>query len=172
VKNGKATVIGPEVIEALLPHRSPLLLVERVTGLTLGGRPRIVAELELTGREPVFAGHFPGRPIWPGAYGLEGLAQAGGLLVALILIKEATGTDPLIAIATQERPVGMPMAGTMGSAQIKFRAPIEPPARIEYRVHSRGAFGPLHRLEGEIVIAGRCHASGEFALAVDRGEGP
>ena len=70
-----------ERIQALLPHRYPFLLVDRVTGL--------VPNQHLTGlknvsvNEPFFQGHFPGHPVMPGVLIIEALAQASGLLVFL-----------------------------------------------------------------------------------------
>jgi len=65
-------------IQEILPHRYPFLLVDRVNTLDKG--ENIVAFKNVSISEPVFEGHFPGHPIYPGVMILEGLAQAGGLL--------------------------------------------------------------------------------------------
>lgn len=62
----------------MLPHRYPLLLVDRVMELDPG--KRILAIKNVTISEPFFQGHFPGRPIMPGVLILEAMAQAGGIL--------------------------------------------------------------------------------------------
>ncbi len=62
----------------LLPHRYPMLLVDRV--LELEPSVRISAIKNVTMNEPFFTGHFPGRPVMPGVMMLEALAQADGLL--------------------------------------------------------------------------------------------
>src|SRR5215207_11100761 len=67
-----------EILE-LLPHRYPFVLVDRVLEFTPG--VRIVALKNVTINEPFFTGHFPGRPVMPGVLLLEGMAQAGGLLL-------------------------------------------------------------------------------------------
>ncbi|MFA6987012.1 MAG: 3-hydroxyacyl-ACP dehydratase FabZ [Arenimonas sp.] len=68
-------------IQALLPHRYPFLLVDRV--LELEPNQRILAVKNVTINEPFFQGHFPGHPVMPGVLVLEALAQAGGLLTQL-----------------------------------------------------------------------------------------
>ena len=68
-------------IQALLPHRYPFLLVDRV--LELEPNKRILASKCVSINEPFFLGHFPGHPVMPGVLVLEALAQAGGLLTQL-----------------------------------------------------------------------------------------
>jgi len=65
-------------IMALLPHRYPFLLIDRVVEIELG--KRIVAYKNITFNEDVFNGHFPGAPIFPGVMIIEALAQASGVL--------------------------------------------------------------------------------------------
>lgn len=65
-------------IMALLPHRYPLLLVDRV--LELVPNERILAYKNISVNEEVFTGHFPGAPIFPGVLTIEALAQASGIL--------------------------------------------------------------------------------------------
>jgi 3-hydroxyacyl-[acyl-carrier-protein] dehydratase len=76
-----ALPIGIERIQALLPHRYPFLLVDRVVEFEPG--KRILAWKNVTGNEPFFQGHFPGHPVMPGVLILEALAQVGGLLTQL-----------------------------------------------------------------------------------------
>ena len=71
-------MIDIEEILALLPHRYPFILVDRVLELTPG--KTIVALKNVTINEPFFAGHFPGRPVMPGVLIVEAMAQAAGLL--------------------------------------------------------------------------------------------
>lgn len=65
-------------IMALLPHRYPFLLIDRVLDYTPG--ESLTALKNVTINEPIFTGHFPGMPIFPGVLILEALAQATGIL--------------------------------------------------------------------------------------------
>ena len=73
--------IDVPAIQALLPHRYPFLLVDRV--VELEPNRRVLAYKNVTANEPFFNGHFPGNPVMPGVLVLEALAQAGGLLTQL-----------------------------------------------------------------------------------------
>ena len=68
-------------IQALLPHRYPFLLVDRV--VEFEAHKRVLAYKNVSNNEPFFNGHFPGRPVMPGVLVIEALAQAGGLLTQL-----------------------------------------------------------------------------------------
>jgi 3-hydroxyacyl-[acyl-carrier-protein] dehydratase len=70
--------ISRKQIEALIPHRYPFLLVDEVIELEPG--TRIVAIKHISDDDPVLAGHFPGNPVYPGVYQVEGLAQAAAIL--------------------------------------------------------------------------------------------
>ncbi|MGN6313994.1 MAG: 3-hydroxyacyl-ACP dehydratase FabZ [Rhodanobacteraceae bacterium] len=76
-----ALPVDAERIAALLPHRYPFLLVDRVIELDPG--KCITALKNVTTNEPFFQGHFPGHPVMPGVLIVEALAQASGLLIGL-----------------------------------------------------------------------------------------
>ena len=70
--------INIEEIQEFLPHRYPMLLVDRVTEIILGDR--IVAYKNITTNEPFFMGHFPGKQVMPGVLIVEAMAQASGII--------------------------------------------------------------------------------------------
>lgn len=70
----------------ILPHRFPMLLIDRV--LECDDATRVVAIKNLTINEPFFQGHFPGEPVMPGVLQIEAMAQCGGVLVNRMLKKE------------------------------------------------------------------------------------
>ena len=80
--------IDVTTIQALLPHRYPFLLVDRV--VELEPNKRVLAYKNVSANENFFNGHFPGQPVMPGVLVIEALAQAGGLLTQL---SHQSGTD-------------------------------------------------------------------------------
>jgi 3-hydroxyacyl-[acyl-carrier-protein] dehydratase len=109
--------IGYNIHEILkiLPHRYPLLLIDRV--LELKRKERIVAIKNVTINEPFFIGHFPGLPIMPGVLIVEAIAQAGG---ALLLTEVADRSEKVMVFTGIERA--------------KFRKPVSPGDQLRLEV--------------------------------------
>lgn len=164
--------LGPTVIDRLLPHRDPLRLVDRVTGFSARPHPRLRAELRVQGDEPTLAGHFPGQPIWPGVMLIEGLAQAGGLLVGLATIVGELGEAALdqldAAPALPERPPGG-WPGALVRVAVDLVAPVRPPATILYEVTHAGEHAGLIRVDARASVAERTVAQGLLTLAIGVG---
>ena len=102
-------------IQAILPHRYPFLLIDRVTEIER--KKRIVAIKNVTVNEPYFAGHFPGYPIMPGVLMVEAIAQAGGAL----LLTEIPDRDQKLMVFT-------------GIERAKFRKPVTPGDQLRVEV--------------------------------------
>jgi beta-hydroxyacyl-ACP dehydratase FabZ len=109
------SVMEQAEIQALLPHRYPFLLVDRV--LELDPDRRIVGIKNVTVNEPFFQGHFPGRPVMPGVLILEAMAQVGGLLA-------------FKSLGAASRPV-VYLTGVDGA---KFRKPVVPGDRLRFEI--------------------------------------
>ncbi len=75
-------------IQALIPHRYPFLLVDKVVAIDYEKRT-IIANKNVSINEPFFQGHFPSQPIMPGVLIIEAMAQAGGVLTQLTLGRDA-----------------------------------------------------------------------------------
>jgi 3-hydroxyacyl-[acyl-carrier-protein] dehydratase len=102
-------------IQAILPHRYPFLLIDRV--LEIERKKKIVAIKNVTINEPFFAGHFPGFPIMPGVLIVEAMAQAGG---ALLLTEVEDRSDRLIVFT--------------GIEKARFRRPVVPGDQLRLEV--------------------------------------
>jgi len=88
---------GADVVKRLLPHRAPLLMVDRVEDYALDPRARLRACRHISANEDVFRGHFPDWSVWPGVYTIEGMGQSCLLLVVLLAIRDMgkdAGEDP------------------------------------------------------------------------------
>ena len=101
-------------IMAILPHRYPLLLIDRV--IEMERKTRIVAIKNVTANEPHFMGHFPDFPIMPGVLMVEAIAQAGGAL----LLTEIPDRDDKLMVFT-------------GIESAKFRRPVVPGDQLAHR---------------------------------------
>lgn len=98
-----------EEIKKILPHREPLLLVDRVTELQLPDR--IEAEVDIQKDWQIFQGHFPEQPILPGIYIMESMAQTADIL--LLLSEQNRGKLPLFFSG---KPDAVLPSGVSGSA--------------------------------------------------------
>jgi 3-hydroxyacyl-[acyl-carrier-protein] dehydratase len=113
------TVLDIHDLLKILPHRYPLLLIDRV--LELKRKERIVAIKNVTINEPFFNGHFPGLPIMPGVLVIEAIAQAGGAL----LLTEVDDRDGKVMVFT-------------GIDRAKFRRPVSPGDQLRLEVEVKG----------------------------------
>ena len=141
-------------IQEILPHRYPFLLVDRVLSLSEG--ENIVAFKNVSISEPVFQGHFPGHPIYPGVMILEGLAQAGGLLA-------------FQSMGLSKEEVKNKVVYFMSIDKAKFRKPVRPGDRLEYRVTVIKRKGAIWMLDGKAYVDDQLVSEAELkAMVVDK----
>ena len=120
-------------IQALLPHRYPFLLVDRIKELEPDRR--IVGTKNVTINEPFFLGHFPGRPVMPGVLIIEAMAQAGGVLVF-----KSGG------------PTGKPIVYMTGIEGAKFRRPVVPGDQLRFEVDVLKKRPPFWKMQGKAFV--------------------
>ncbi|HQU28437.1 MAG TPA: 3-hydroxyacyl-ACP dehydratase FabZ [Nitrospirales bacterium] len=120
-------------IQALLPHRYPFLLVDRI--LEWEANTRVVGLKNVTVNEPFFQGHFPGQPIMPGVLLLEVMAQVGGILAR----KSAQGK-------------GRPTVFLTGVEKAKFRRPVVPGDQLRVEVEVLRRKEPFWKMGGKILV--------------------
>ena len=114
-----------------LPHRYPILLVDRVVSLTKG--ERIVALKDVTINEPFFTGHFPHRPVMPGVLILEAMAQSAALLS--FATEGVTPDDKTVYY----------FAGIDGA---RFKRPVEPGDQLTMEVSLERAKAGIYKFKG------------------------
>ncbi len=137
-------------ILAVLPHRYPFLLVDRVLDIDPGRS--IVAVKNVSVNEPFFSGHFPGDPVMPGVLVIEGLAQAGGLL----LIHDRADRDSKLLLFT-------------AIERARFRRPVVPGDQLRYEVRVLRLRERHSKLEGRALVDGEVAAEAVISSAmVDR----
>lgn len=124
-------------ILSILPHRFPFLLIDRVEELSIG--ESIKAYKNVTYNEQIFQGHFPGHPIYPGVMIIEGLAQAGGVLAFKSMEKDGVDLSDKVVYF-------------MSIDNAKFRNPVRPGDKLEYRISVIKHRGRIWVLKGEAYI--------------------
>ena len=151
MSESSGAAIGPLDIKrvmAALPHRFPMLLVDRVDEIVLDRR--IVATKAVTINEPFFAGHFPGRPIMPGVLIVEALAQAAGVLAVESL--GLSGTGKLVYF--------------MAIDGAKFRIPVEPGVLLRLEVDFVQKRTSVCKFAGRAVIGDKLAAEANFTAMI------
>ena len=142
-------------IQKILPLRYPFLLVDRVTALT--PKESITAYKNVSISEPVFQGHFPDHPIYPGVMILEGMAQAGGVL-AFKSMGEMTPEE-----------IDAKVVYFMSIDKAKFRAPVTPGDKLVYEISVMKNKGAVWQFEAKATVEGKLVAQAELkAMIVDK----
>jgi UDP-3-O-[3-hydroxymyristoyl] N-acetylglucosamine deacetylase / 3-hydroxyacyl-[acyl-carrier-protein] dehydratase len=137
-------------IEAIMPHRYPMLLIDRI--LLLEERRRVVGLKNVTINESFFVGHFPGRPIMPAVLTLEAMAQAGGIL---LLHSVENPREKLVYF--------------MGIDKAKFRKPVVPGDQLVFDLELVRLKSRICQMTGKAFVRGGLVAEAEFlSTIVDR----
>ena len=143
-----AAPFGRDVIEQLIPHRPPFLLVDEILELEPGRR--VVGRREIRADDWWFPGHFPERPVMPGVLTIEAIAQAGA--VAVLADPTHTGKIPFFA----------------GIDDCRFKRVVEPGDMLTLECEFTRIRGPLAKGQGRALVGEEVAA--EAVLTVFVGE--
>jgi len=142
-------------IQKILPHRYPFLLVDRVTQLEKGVSIEAFKNVSIS--EPVFQGHFPDHPIYPGVMIIEGMAQAGGILA----FQSSSAED--------QEDMNDKVVYFMSIDKAKFRSPVTPGDQLVYRLTVIKQRGAIWQLSAKAYVAEKLVAEAELkAMIVDK----
>ncbi|MEX0907753.1 MAG: UDP-3-O-acyl-N-acetylglucosamine deacetylase [Gemmatimonadota bacterium] len=142
-----APIVDINRIMEHLPHRYPMLLVDRVLEFETG--KRIVGIKNVTINEPFFQGHYPGHPIMPGVLIIEAMAQVGGLLI----MDSIENVDEKVVYF-------------MSMDNVKWRRPVTPGDQIRFEVEILQIRRQVCRMRGIGYVDGHVVAEADFMAAV------
>ena len=136
-------------IMAILPHRYPFLLIDRV--IDMEPKKRLVAIKNVTANEPQFTGHFPDYPIMPGVMTVESMAQAAAALL-------------LTEFSAEERAAKL-MVFT-GIEAARFRKPVVPGDQVRIEVTVLNWRSTMVKMKGECTVDGKLVSDATFTAAL------
>ena len=146
----REVIMDSEAIKAVLPHRYPFLLVDRVVELEPG--ERLVALKNVTADEPFFQGHFPEYGVMPGVLIIEAMAQAGAIMM-LTAMEDPQSKIPFFA----------------GIDRARFRRQVVPGDQLVLELTVIRSRGMTCKLAGKATVAGEIAAEAEImAMLGDR----
>lgn len=146
----KSTVLDLEQIKKLLPHRAPMLFVERLDDIVPG--ESATGYKAVSFNEPYFIGHFPGRAVMPGVLIVEAMAQTAGALVVYSLGEEAAHAVYFMTIDN-----------------VRFRKPVVPGHLLRMPVRKLRQRGPVWKFSGQAFVGEDLCAEAEFSAMIHGG---
>jgi len=140
------TILDINQIQALIPHRYPFLLVDRIVEMEVG--KKAVGIKNVTINEPFFQGHFPGYPVMPGVLIVEALAQVGA--VAILSVEENKGKIGLLA----------------GLDGFRFKEQVKPGDTLVLEVELTRVRASIGKGHGVAKVDGKVVAEGDLMFAL------
>ncbi|WP_095589711.1 3-hydroxyacyl-ACP dehydratase FabZ [Actibacterium ureilyticum] len=143
------TTADIDLIQRIIPHRYPFLLIDRVQDIV--ANESAVGIKNVTFNEPHFQGHFPGAPIMPGVTIIEAMAQTAAVMVGVSL--DMADRDLLVYF--------------MSIDKCKFRRKVVPGDVLELHVKALRGGSKIWKFEGTATVGGEMAAQAEFAAMMD-----
>ena len=143
-------ILDVEQIKQLLPHRPPMLLVEKLADIV--PRESATGYKAVSINEPFFMGHFPDRAVMPGVLIVEAMAQTAG---ALVVHNMSGKTGPAVYFLTIEKA--------------RFRKPVVPGDLLRMPVKKLAQRGPVWKFEGQAFVGDVLCAEAEFSAMIHDG---
>jgi 3-hydroxyacyl-[acyl-carrier-protein] dehydratase len=140
-------------IENVIPHRAPFLWIDRVEELAPGIRCAAVKWIDP--EEPALGGHFPGRPILPGIFLIEAVAQTAG-----VMLGAALGTG--LGTTAPPEPGATPLLAAVN--RFKFLHPVLPGQELRIVTTRLAEAGKMACIEGKVTVNGVLVAVGELTV--------
>jgi 3-hydroxyacyl-[acyl-carrier-protein] dehydratase len=144
-------VIERREIEAMIPHRSPFLWIDRVEELEPG--VRCVAVKFVDPANPIFAGHFPAKPILPGVLLIEAVAQTAGVMLGSATPQAADKNSEAVALLAAVN-------------RFKFLKPVSPGQELRIETKKLTEVGQMAYIGGTVWVQGEMVANGELAVVL------
>jgi 3-hydroxyacyl-[acyl-carrier-protein] dehydratase len=143
-----STLASADIVKILelLPHRYPFLLVDRI--IEIDGDRSCIGIKNVTFNEPQFMGHFPSRPIFPGVFLIEGMAQTAGAICVFSKLTDQTPPKQVFF---------------MTADKVKFRKPVEPGDTIQYHMTKLNSRRNMWWYRGEARVNGTLVCEAELS---------
>jgi 3-hydroxyacyl-[acyl-carrier-protein] dehydratase len=138
-----------DLIQRIIPHRYPFLLVDRVVDIV--GAERCTGIKNVTMNEPQFTGHFPQTPVFPGVLLIEAMAQTAAVMVGVEKNLADTGT----------------LVYFMGIDAAKFRRKVVPGDQLRLEIETKRGGGKVWKFAGRAMVDGELACEAEFTAMMD-----
>jgi 3-hydroxyacyl-[acyl-carrier-protein] dehydratase len=143
-----ATAVDIRRILQMIPHRYPMLMVDRVVDMQLDHSAVGIKNVSIN--EPFFQGHFPSEPVMPGVLIVEAMAQTAAVLVVATFGAESEGK----------------LVYFMSIDGVRFRRPVMPGDRLELHVEKIQSRANVWKFSGKALVEGKVAAEATFAAMI------
>ncbi|WDR05899.1 3-hydroxyacyl-ACP dehydratase FabZ [Devosia rhodophyticola] len=147
-ENAELTAMSIAEILMALPHRYPMLMIDRI--IKIDADETAIGIKNVTFNEPIFQGHFPDNPIFPGVLIIEGMAQTAG---AIVIRHDSNSGNKNIVLM-------------LGVDKAKFRKPAVPGDRIEYHIAKIQRRRNVGRYSAKAMVDGTVIAEAEITAMI------